>query len=101
MGTYRIHARGAWSRLSEIEQLEEVIKFYETMNINLNFTYNKTIKIMISKHYYALALAYEKGGEITRAKASLRKCLLAKPFNKFVPLKEVFQVWRRLHIRRP
>ena len=89
---------GVWSGLSEIQQLEEVNAFYKNMNANLGFSYNDIIKTMASKHYYDLALACERGGEIARAKASLRKCVLAKPFNKLLPLKEVLKVWRRLYI---
>lgn len=73
MGAYRIHNRGLWSGLSEIQQLEQVIEFYEEMNANLHFIYDETTKIMISKHYYDLALVYEKTGDMDNAKICLEK----------------------------
>ncbi|HET6495140.1 MAG TPA: glycosyltransferase [Thermoleophilia bacterium] len=69
LGAYRIHAAGAWSRLSEVEQILQVIGFYEAMNVNLALEYDGIIQTMIAKHYQALALAYERAGDQSRARA--------------------------------
>ena len=71
MAAYRIHRGGAWSGISEIGQLEQVIEFYEKMNENLSFIYDDAIKMMLSKHYYELSLAYERNGDLDRAGVKL------------------------------
>jgi hypothetical protein len=63
MGAYRIHGGGAWSGIDEVEQLEQVIEFYEKMNANLGFKYDEIIKVMISKHYDDLAAACKRSGD--------------------------------------
>ncbi len=60
LGAYRIHAAGAWSRLSEVEQILQVIAFYEVMNVNLAFEYDAIIQAAIANHRTALALAYDR-----------------------------------------
>jgi glycosyltransferase involved in cell wall biosynthesis len=72
MGAYRIHNSGLWSGLSEVQQLAQVIEFYERMNANLDFKHEKIIKAMISKHYYDLAMVYEKKGDHHSARTFLR-----------------------------
>ncbi len=77
LGAYRIHAAGAWSRLSEIEQLQQVIGFYEVMNVNLAREYDGTVQTVITKHYEALALAYARVGDEPR-RLACRKLLEAR-----------------------
>ncbi len=60
MGAYRIHSGGYWSSLSEIQKLEGLIEFYETMNANLGFRYDEAIKTMISR--CRVQLAVERSG---------------------------------------
>lgn len=72
MGAYRVHNRGLWSGLSEIQQIEQVIEFYQKMNANLDFKYDEIIRVMIAKHYYDLARAYEKNGDLRTARLFLR-----------------------------
>src|SRR3972149_1616418 len=99
MSAQRIHAGGVWSGLNEIQQFEEVIKFYHSMNVNLNFRYNKTIKMMISRYLYDLALIYEKNGDIDKAKACLLKCFTEAPFNKSIPFRNLIKLWSHLYFR--
>jgi glycosyltransferase involved in cell wall biosynthesis len=74
MGAYRIHSGGCWSGLSKVQQMEQVIDFYEEMNVNLGFAYNERIEIMIAKFYYHLALAHEENGDLRSARACLEDC---------------------------
>jgi glycosyltransferase involved in cell wall biosynthesis len=75
MAAYRIHKGGAWSGLGEIAQLEQVIEFYEKMNENLDFVCDETIKVMLSEHYYVLSGAYERNGDLDKARIYLRKTI--------------------------
>jgi dTDP-4-amino-4,6-dideoxygalactose transaminase/glycosyltransferase involved in cell wall biosynthesis len=44
MGAYRVHGGGLWSRLSEAQQIEATIRFYERMNARLSFAYQEPIR---------------------------------------------------------
>lgn len=99
MSAQRIHEGGVWSGLNEIQQFEVVIKFYRSMNVNLNFRYNKTIKMMTSKYLYDLALIHKKNGDIDQAKACLLKCFTESPFNKSIPFRNLVKVWSLLYLR--
>lgn len=63
MGAYRVHNGGVWSGLSESQQIEGVIEFYEQMNVNLNFKYDHIIKPLIAKNYQDLTRVKNKGGD--------------------------------------
>lgn len=54
MGAYRIHDQGRWSKLNELQQLEELMKFYVSLNAGLNRQYENLLKRAVSTHcnYY-------------------------------------------------
>jgi glycosyltransferase involved in cell wall biosynthesis len=79
MGAYRKHRGGMWSQLSRIQQLEQIIRGYEGMNANLNFSYDKTIKGLMSIYYYELAIEYERKEELEKAGHLLKKCIHKRP----------------------
>jgi hypothetical protein len=41
MGMQRIHHEGVWSRLTSIQQREQVIRFYKKMNAYLESAYHQ------------------------------------------------------------
>lgn len=94
MGAYRKHSGGAWSGLSERQQIEIGIKLYGIMNANLNLRYNETIKRMIFKLYYDLAKVHYKNGDTENARTCLRKCIAERPVDKLIPLIE--DLWRQV-----
>jgi len=99
MAAYRVHKGGVWSGLSEVQQIEGVIDFYKAINANLNFKYSRTVKNMISKQYYQLAVAHEKNGNIDKAKTCLLKCFTEFPFNKSIPFRNLIKLWSQLYFR--
>src|SRR5206468_519041 len=58
MGVYRVHGGGLWSSLKLTQKLERDIHFYENTNANLNFLYDTTIKRLIAKRRFQLAVAH-------------------------------------------
>jgi glycosyltransferase involved in cell wall biosynthesis len=97
MAAYRIHKGGFYTSLSDIQKVEACIKFYEIMNKNLNFKYNKTIKRRISHRYYELAIAYENNGDFDKAKNSLLKSIVIDPFNKTIPFRDKIHLAKQLY----
>lgn len=73
MGAYRIHDRGMWSGLSDHQQIEQVVDFYEVINLNFGFKYNDVIKPLIAKNYQNLARMYAENGDRANAEACLLK----------------------------
>jgi len=74
MGAYRVHAGGTWSSLNDIEKLEELLKFYETMNANLNFRYNEIVSTIISRRCVKLAVEREEQRrEVQQLRQRIRK----------------------------
>lgn len=97
MGVYRIHGGGLWSSLTKIQQSQELIKCYQTINSHLNFKYNEIMKTMISVNYYDLAVAYENEGDIANAKKYARKCIVERPFNKYILKRNLLKLFLRLY----
>ena len=63
MGAYRVHSRGIWSGLREIDKFESLILLYENLNAHLNFRYQKPISATISKWRADLASAKAMAAE--------------------------------------
>jgi hypothetical protein len=88
MGAYRIHSGGVYSSLSDRDQIQESINFYEDIICNINFKYNDTIKAMMSKSYYDLARLDFQNGDTENARTFLRKCIAESLDNGIIPLIE-------------
>jgi glycosyltransferase involved in cell wall biosynthesis len=93
MGVYRYHSGGLYSPFSETKKQEETLKFYRTMNRNLNYRYNKIVKAAISRYFFEWAEEYEERRDIEKMKACLKTCLLGNPFNPFIPKKKLIRMW--------
>lgn len=88
MAVYRYHGRGAWSRLSRIEQLQSVISFLKQMNRDLQ-RHRIPLRLSVSDKYYALALAYAQTGRHARAGWALFRGFLACPTNRRTSIRAV------------
>ncbi|HEX3035122.1 MAG TPA: glycosyltransferase [Thermodesulfobacteriota bacterium] len=97
MGTYRIHSGGYWSTKPKIQQLRESIEAYKYISAHLNYKYDRIIRGTVSKHYYKIAVEYEDGGDLVKARSYAIKCFVECPFNKRIPHKDLFKLLIRLH----
>jgi len=85
MGAYRTHAEGAWSGLSRVQRLEQLIKFYTTIDAHLEFTYHSKIRVQIAKQCFYLAEEYEKNKDLTNARKYALKGFRESPFDNQIP----------------
>lgn len=57
MSVYRIHSNGQWQGETVYNNILKDLKFYEVMNKELNFKYDKNIKKIFAQRYFDLILA--------------------------------------------
>ncbi len=100
MGIYRYHDGGLYSKLSESQKLEETARFYETMNSNTNFRYERVIDAAIFSYFLGWAKEYARRGALNEAKDCFKKCLTGRPHSKLTLYIESFTMWLRLYARR-
>jgi glycosyltransferase involved in cell wall biosynthesis len=93
MGVYRYHPGGLYSPFSETRKQQETLKFYRTMNKNLNYRYNEIVKIAISKYFFEWAEEYRDRGDFDKMKDCLKTCLSGDPFNGFIPKRKLIKMW--------
>jgi hypothetical protein len=93
MGVYRYHPGGLYSPFNEAKKQQETLKFYRTMNKNLNYRYNKIVKVAIARYFFEWAEEYRDRGDIDRMKDCLRACLSGNPFNPLIPKKKLIKMW--------
>ena len=86
MGVYRIHDLGAWSSQDEISTCTQRIHFYQCMENHLPHRYRKTIKNMLDKYYFQLALLHETRKNMDSAKINLLHSLRIHPMHYHVGL---------------
>ena len=93
MGMYRYHPGGYYSPFSETKKQEETLKFYRTMDRNLNYRYHKLVNIAISRYFFEWAEEYKNRGDLEKMKACLKTCLSGSPLNPFIPRKKLLRMW--------
>lgn len=93
MGVYRYHPGGLYSPFSETKKQQETLKFYRTMNRNLNYRYNGIINIAISRYFFEWAEEYKNRGDLEKMRACLKSCLSGRPINPFIPKKKLLKMW--------
>jgi glycosyltransferase involved in cell wall biosynthesis len=49
LAVYRVHSKGLWSGLSELQQQEQVISFYKQMDANFQYRYHSLIQTKIPR----------------------------------------------------
>jgi glycosyltransferase involved in cell wall biosynthesis len=89
MSTYRVHLGGVWSRLEKTQRLQNEIDAYDVINRHLKFRYNRTIKAMIARRYYRMAIEYAKRGELTQARSCALRSITTSPLNQRVTKSEM------------
>lgn len=82
MGVYRLHPGAAWSSLSRIEMLLEIIKVYHFVNAHLGFRYKRLIETCLSDCYCTLATAYALEGDMAKARMYARRSLAERPLGR-------------------
>lgn len=93
MGVYRYHPGGYYSPLSESKKQQETLKFYRTMDRNLNYRYSKLVNIAISRYFFEWAEEYKSRGDRERMKECLKTSLAGKVLNPFIPKKKLLRMW--------
>jgi glycosyltransferase involved in cell wall biosynthesis len=93
MGVYRYHPGGLYSPFSETKKQQETLKFYRSMNKNLNYRYNKIVKVAISKYFFEWAEEYRHRGDFDKMKDCLKICLSGDPFNSIIPKRKLVKMW--------
>lgn len=93
MGMYRFHPGGYYSPFSETKKQEETLKFYRTMDRNLNYRYNKLVNIAISRYFFEWAEEYKSRGDLEKMRSCLKACLSGSPLNPFIPKKRLLRMW--------
>jgi glycosyltransferase involved in cell wall biosynthesis len=97
MGMYRHHRGGFYSPLSEAQKLEETLKFYQVMNHNFDFKYNRVVKTAISKYFFEWAEEYANRGDRARARDCFKTYLTGRPINQYISLKQMLILALRLY----
>jgi hypothetical protein len=97
MGTYRIHNKGLWSSLDNSKKIKLCLHFYETMNINFNYKYNKEIRLGLSVQYYLLAKHYERIGNINNAREYIIKYFRERPIYRWFGRIKPFIVFLKIY----
>ena len=87
MGIYRHHGGGLYSAFSQPRKRRETLKFYRTMDRNLNFKYTRLINTAISKYFFEWAEENLARGNPGQARACFKTALSGRPVNRFFPLK--------------
>lgn len=98
MGVYRYHAGGMYSQYSETRKLEETLKFYHTMNKNLNYKYNGTVKKMISKYFIEWAETYHSRGDFKNARKCLNNSLSGRFISEYISLLRLIKIIISLYL---
>jgi glycosyltransferase involved in cell wall biosynthesis len=93
MGIYRYHPGGVYSPFTETQKHEITLKFYRTINKNLNYRYDKVINTAISTYFFEWAEEYKDRGDIDKMKACLRACMSGNPWNSFIPKRKLIRMW--------
>jgi glycosyltransferase involved in cell wall biosynthesis len=93
MGMYRYHPGGYYSPFSETQKQQETLKFYRTMDRNLNYRYNKLVNIAISRYFFEWAEEYRSRGDLVKMRACLKTCLSGSPLNPVIPKKKLLRMW--------
>ena len=92
MGVYRYHPGGLYSPFSESKKQQETLKFYQTMNKNLNYRYDKIVKVAISRYFFEWAEEYRTRGDFDKMRDCLKICLSGNPFDRFIPKKKLVKM---------
>ena len=98
MGAYRYHSGGLYSSFEEFNKLEKTLEFYQKINKNLNFKYDKLVNTAISKYFFEWAEEYEMRGDLERAKVCYNKYLTGKFINKYISIGKLVKMWLRLYV---
>jgi len=100
MGVYRYHSGGCYSRLTELEKLEQTLKFYRRVNACLEFKYNDLVQIAISKYFIEWAEAYLERNDMNTAKYCFRRYFWERPINRYISPKRMARLALRLYVPR-
>jgi hypothetical protein len=97
MGVYRFHSGGYYSPFSEREKLEKTLSFYEGMNANLGYRYDKLVKTAVSKYFFEWAAEFASRGNAVDAKVCFQRYLAARPINAHVRPLQFAKLCARLY----
>ncbi|MFN2433305.1 MAG: hypothetical protein ABR599_10930 [Gemmatimonadota bacterium] len=79
MGVYRVQAGGAWSSLSDTDQLARVVRFRQALNRALDHRYDRVLRDTAYRDCYLLALTHRQRGSFGKAIRYAAECLRIDP----------------------
>jgi len=84
MGAYRYHQGGLYSPLSERAKQDIMLTFYQTMNRNFEYRYDKTIRTALSTYFFEWAEEYATRGDWEQARVCFLNAWSERRFNKHI-----------------
>lgn len=99
MGAYRIHDRGVWSTLNQIQNLQAKVELYKSLGHHLkNLQYRGIIKARLSNLYLDLAREYETNGNLVDARSCALNHITERPSSNYIFSSQSFTVLLRLYV---
>lgn len=96
MAVYRIHGRGEWSKLSEIEKVEQEIQRQKGFNESVELRYDRQQKIR--SLYCQLAALYELDGKQAAGKKYFAKSLQSRSLLNIAGDTQALKLWVKLYV---
>jgi glycosyltransferase involved in cell wall biosynthesis len=100
MAAYRIHGRGVWSGVTQVQRIEARLRFYDRLGPEFIAGHAAAVRGGRAQAHLDLALAWEARGQARQAAASIARSLRASPGNRFVPRNARLRVLARVLLPR-
>lgn len=82
MGAYRLHDEGLWSGAPRWSQLEQVVRFYETLSGHLAPVHRRRVRQVLAVRLFELGVAQEAAGKYRQAIRSFLASFRARPLTR-------------------
>lgn len=83
MGAYRMHQGGVWSTFSDVQRIQEDIKYLELINTHLRFKYDGLIRGRRARSYFNISVIYEELADMVQARSYAFKSVCALPVGRY------------------
>lgn len=98
MGVYRIHARGEWSGLSDVEQVERLIQGQRELNAGLDFRYDSFLRQKRGFLYGNLAALHERAGQRNLGKDYFKRGIESRSIVDVATDSRAWILWLKLYL---
>jgi len=97
MGAYRVQPGGVWSTFSDVQRIQEDIKYLELINRHFGFKYDELIRGRIARAYFNISVIYEELGDMVNARNYARRSIHALSVDRYASNRVFFLRWFRLY----